>query len=76
MPSTRNSALLAVSILSLSSVLATPLSIRRSVSLARRYVESINDCDEDQTKKLNQDFADAASFALHALTDINEDHTA
>ncbi|TPX13625.1 uncharacterized protein E0L32_005828 [Thyridium curvatum] len=78
MPSTRNATYVAATILMhlAFSSLASPTGLGSSASLGRRYTESINGCNPDQTTKLNQDFADAASFALHAYNDMSKDHAA
>ncbi|KAI1809591.1 hypothetical protein GGS20DRAFT_595961 [Poronia punctata] len=44
--------------------------------LKGRQIESYNGCSDDQKKKLEQDFADAASFANYAVASLTTDKNA
>ncbi|KAI1780710.1 hypothetical protein F4818DRAFT_396558 [Hypoxylon cercidicola] len=47
--------------------LSSPTILGPGHAISRRLISGYHDCDDGQRKKLGQDFADAANFALHAI---------
>lgn len=70
---TRNMRLVSAGVaLFFSNSLASPTYITRSSLLHQRSIDSYNGCSAEQKEKLEQDFADATSFSLHAYNDLTE----
>ena len=54
-------------LLSRNTSLANPLPQTDGITLSRRLVQNYVDCTDDQKKKLNSAFADAATLASNAF---------
>lgn len=54
---------------------ASPTSRNVGAAITPRFIQSINDCGDNEAK-VKQDFADAASFGLTAFDNVNEDSNA